>query len=70
MNRGAIAAWGKGQLPLSMQNGFFQKVVLCMIIGAMAAGFVEFYKTFVQGADDALNGNHKHVHPAMVAPAH
>ncbi len=53
-----------------MQNGFFQKVVLCMIIGAVMAGFVEFYKNFVEGADQALNGNHKHVHPAIAAPAH
>ena len=53
-----------------MQNGFFQKVVLCMIIGAVMAGFVEFYKNFVEGADQALNGKHKPVHPAMVAPAH
>ena len=53
-----------------MQNGFFQKMVLCMIIGAVMAGFVEFYKNFVQGADDALNGNHKHVKPALVVPAH
>ena len=49
-----------------MQNGFFQKVVLCMIIGAVSAGFVEFYKTFIEGADQALNGKHKPVH--MVAP--
>ncbi len=44
-----------------MQNGFFQKVFLCMIIGAVLAGFVEFYKTFIEGADDALNGKHRHV---------
>ena len=44
-----------------MQDGFFQKVMLCMIIGAMMAGLVEFYRTFVTGADNALNGKHHHV---------
>ena len=52
-----------------MQNGFFQKFFLCMIFGAVMAGFVEFYKNFVQGADDALNGSHKHVRPASAASA-
>ena len=48
-----------------MQDGFFQKVVLSMIVAMMLAGLVEFYKTFVIGADDALNGKHRHVqmHP-------
>ena len=45
-----------------MQDGFFQKVVLCAIIGAFAAGLVEFYRTFVDGADRALNGKQKMVH--------
>ncbi len=33
-----------------------------MIIAAFAAGMVEFYKNFVDGADQALNGNHGSVH--------
>jgi hypothetical protein len=37
-------------------------VLLCMIIAAFAAGMVEFYKTFVDGADQALNGNQRTVH--------
>jgi hypothetical protein len=45
-----------------MQDGFFQKVVLCMIIAAFAAGMVEFYKNFIDGADQALNGNQRQVH--------
>ncbi len=49
-----------------MQNGFFQKVALCAIIGAVCAGFVEFYKNFIEGADQALNGKHKPIH--MVTP--
>lgn len=52
-----------------MQNGFFQKLVLSAIAGAVLAGFVEFYKNFVQGADDALNGHHKHIKPAVASPA-
>ncbi len=49
-----------------MQNGFFQKFFLCMILGAMFAGFIEFYKTFVEGADKALNGSYRTVkmHPS------
>ncbi len=50
-----------------MQNGFFQKLVLSAIAGLLLAGFVEFYKNFVEGADDALNGSHKHVRPALAA---
>jgi hypothetical protein len=48
-----------------MQDGFFQKVVLSLIAGALLAGLVEFYKTFISGADDALNGAHRQVqmHP-------
>lgn len=44
-------------------------MVLSALAGLMLAGLVEFYKNFVQGADDALNGNHKHVKPALVSPA-
>ena len=51
-----------------MQHGFLQKVVLSMIIGAVAAGFIEFYKNFVEGADNALNGKHKSVHMATPNP--
>ena len=51
-----------------MQDGFFQKVVLSMIVAAMLAGLVEFYKTFVSGADAALNGKHPHVHFNPVTP--
>jgi hypothetical protein len=51
-----------------MQDGFFQKVVLCMIIAAFAAGMVEFYKNFVDGADQALNGTGRTVHMHVVPP--
>ena len=49
-----------------MQDGFFQKVVLSLIAGAIMAGLGEFYKTFITGADAALNGSHPHVqmHPS------
>ncbi len=49
-------------LSLTMQEGFIQKVILCAIIAAFAAGLIEFYKNFVDGADKALNGDH----PAVV----
>ena len=48
--------------PATMQNGFIQKVVICAVIGALGAGLVEFYRNFVTGADQALNGGHKSVH--------
>ena len=53
-----------------MQDGFFQKVVLAMIAGALLAGLVEFYKNFITGADNALNGSHPHVqmHPPPAKP--
>lgn len=44
-----------------MQDGFFQKVVLSAIVALVAAGVIEFYKTFVTGADQALNGKGRHV---------
>ena len=53
-----------------MQNGFFQKMVLSALAGLAMATLVEFYKNFVQGADDALNGHHKHVKPAMAPTPH
>ena len=53
-----------------MQDGFFQKVALAMIAGALLAGLVEFYKNFITGADNALNGSHAHVqmHPPPAKP--
>ena len=45
-----------------MQDGFFQKLTLSVIVAASLAGLVEFYKTFVEGADKALNGAHPKVH--------
>ena len=51
-----------------MQHGFFQKLFLCMICGAAMACLVEFYKNFIEGADNALNGSHKHVKPAVAPP--
>ena len=51
-----------------MQDGFFQKVVLSLIVAALMAGLVEFYKTFVEGADQALNGHHPKVHMNINQP--
>ena len=45
-----------------MQESFFKKLVLSLIVAASLAGVVEFYKVFVTGADDALNGKHGHTH--------
>lgn len=39
-----------------IQGTFFQKFLLSLICGAVFAGLVEFYKNFIEGADQALNG--------------
>ena len=51
-----------------MHGTFFQKVLLCAIIGACAAGLIEWYKVFVSGADDALNGKHKNKYSIQAKP--
>ena len=53
-----------------MQDGFFQKLTLAVIVGASLAGLIEFYKTFIEGADRALNGAHPKVHMNLGKPAH
>jgi hypothetical protein len=42
-----------------MHSTFTQKVFLCMIAGFFAACLIQWGKVFVEGADDALNGNYK-----------
>ena len=51
-----------------MQDGFFQKLALSLIVAASLAGLIEFYKVFVEGADNALNGKHPKVHMNMGHP--
>jgi hypothetical protein len=47
-------------LNYGVQSTFLQKVFLCMIAAFFAAGFVEWAKMFIEGADDALNKGYKH----------
>lgn len=49
-----------------MRSTFFQKVILAAIAGFLAASLIEWGKTFVEGADDALNKGYKH--HAVIAP--
>ena len=42
-----------------MHATFFQKLILSVVAGAVLGGLVEFYKTFIEGADQALNGKTK-----------
>ncbi len=51
-----------------MQETFLKKLMLSLIAGAAFAGLIEFYKTFIDGADQALNGKHGTVH-MHVTPA-
>jgi hypothetical protein len=39
---------------------FIQKVLICMFAAFLAAALIEWGKTFVIGADEALNGGYKH----------
>lgn len=50
-----------------MHATFFQKVIICAIAGFLAAGLIEWGKTFVEGADDALNKGYKH--RAVIEPS-
>jgi hypothetical protein len=42
-----------------MRATFIQKVLICMIAGFFAACLIQWGKTFVEGADDALNAGYK-----------
>jgi hypothetical protein len=37
-----------------------QKVLICAFAGLCAAGLIQWAKTFVEGADDALNKGYQH----------
>ena len=50
----------------AMHSTFFQKVLICMVAGFLAACLIQWGKIFVEGADDALNGNYKKSEPAVV----
>jgi hypothetical protein len=38
-----------------MEATFWQKLVVTILAGFFAACLIEFYKHFIQGADDAIN---------------
>ena len=42
-----------------MNSTFMQKVIICAVLGFLAAALLEWGKIFVEGADDALNGGYK-----------
>ena len=44
--------------------------MLSLIVAFCLAGLVEFYKTFIEGADRALNGAHPKVHMNAGHPVH
>ncbi len=39
-----------------METTYLQKLVLAIVFGAILAGGVKWFETFVTGADDAVNG--------------
>ncbi len=42
-----------------MRATFVQKVLICMVAAFFAACLIQWGKMFVEGADDALNGDYK-----------
>ena len=46
-----------------MHATFFQKVIICAVLGFLAAALIEWGNMFVTGADDALNKGYKHTAP-------
>lgn len=58
---GVLVGHGTATAPNSgVHATFLQKVIICMIAGFLAAALIEWGKTFVTGADDALNGGYRH----------
>ena len=51
---------------VAMHSTFFQKVLICMVAGFLAACLIQWGKIFVEGADDALNDGYKKDEPAIV----
>jgi hypothetical protein len=49
-----------------MHATFLHKVIICMIAGFFAACLIQWGKTFVEGADDALNAGYKKDASALV----
>ena len=47
-----------------MHATFLQKVIICAILGFLAASLVQWGKVFVTGADEALNAGYKNTAPA------
>lgn len=46
----------------AMHATFFQKLLLTMIAAFAFACLIQFYKTFIIGADQAINGGYKSSH--------
>ncbi len=50
----------------TVQATFIQKVIICAVLGFLAACLLQWGKVFVNGADDALNGGYKHTGQAQL----
>ncbi len=51
-----------------MSSTFLQKVMICLISGFFAACLIQWSKVFVEGADDALNGDYRKRTSAISQP--
>lgn len=54
----AFSGWHPSCCNSGMHSTFMQKVIICAVLGFLAAALVEWGKVFVEGADDALNGGY------------
>jgi hypothetical protein len=60
-HRGEAPAYGTSCASnIVVHSTFLQKVIICAVLGFLAAALVEWGKVFVEGADDALNAGYKH----------
>ena len=42
-----------------MEHSFFHKLIIAVVAGAVVAGGLQFYKTFVVGADRAIGSSRR-----------
>ena len=55
----SLGRWHLFCCKVGVHATFMQKVIICAVLGFLAAALVEWGKVFVEGADDALNGGYK-----------
>ena len=54
----AFSGWHPSCSNSVVHSTFLQKVIICAVLGFLAAALVEWGRVFVEGADEALNGGY------------